>query len=737
MSYPALAEAIARHQQGHLHDAERLYRNILSHEPDEPDALHLLGVVSLQFGQVAQAIELIEKAIARYPSVAAFHANLAEAYRAAGQLERAAACCQLALRLQPAYPTLSNNFGTLLMHLHRPAEAAEQFRLAVTHQPDYALAHNNLGNAYRVLGDLERSIAHFRRAVELDPLMGFAHGNLGQMLVECNQLQEAEFHCREAVRLQPQLAPARNNLGNLYRKLNDLTQAKACYAEALRLAPNMGVVINNMGEVLHEEGKLDDAERWLHQALELEPNSARFHTSLARLLLDRLDLITAESHLRSALHFDPQHQDARILRGKLCARQGRLDESRAEFSAVLQSNPTHPSVNCQLGNVLMELNQRDEALACFRAALRGNPRHMPALAQLASYLGKDLPAEEEKLLQELVADPGLPEAPRSIVLFALAHVFDARSEYDRAAEYLERANAIDLKVRRERGDAYNPDAHSHFVDRLMNVFTPAFFERVRGFGLDSERPIFIVGLPRSGTTLLEQVLASHSRVFGAGELRLAREGFEALGRTEAGTNETLAFDRLEGIDAGTVRRLAQSHLDKLQTLNDTAARVTDKMPDNYLYLGLLAVLFPRARFIHCRRDMRDVATSCWITQFQAIPWANDPGQIASRFVQYRRVMAHWRRVLPVKVLDVDYEQLVEDFEATARQIVAFCGLDWEAGCLEFHNSRRPVHTASITQVRQPLYRRSVARWKNYETTLRPLFAQVGAAAESESVRTLG
>lgn len=732
-----LSEAIACHQRGELDRAVFIYRQILAHDPHHADALHLLGGAALQRGEVAQAIELIEKAIARDPSVAAFHANLAEAYRAAGQLERAVSCCQLGLRLQPVYPSLSNNFGTILMQLNRPAEAAEQYRRAVTHQPGYAVAHNNLGNAYRVLGDVEQAIAHFRRAVELDPHMGFAHGNLGQMLLECNRLHEARHHCREAVRLQPHSAPARNNLGNVYRKLGELTEAKACYTEALRLAPTMGVVVSNIGEILHEEGNLDEAQRWLTHALELDPNSARFHTSLANLLMERLDLTTAEAHLRTALQNDPRYQDARILLGKLFADQGRLDDARAEFTAVLQTNPTHPGVNCELGDVLLEMNQRDEALACYRAALRGNPQHVPALALLATQLGKELPAEDADLLQRLAVDPELPEASRSQALFALANLCDAQGEYDSAAEYVQRANAIELKVRQDSGEGYNADAHRHFVDRLLTVFTPAYFERVRGFGVDSERPIFIVGLPRSGTTLLEQVLASHSRVFGAGELRLARESFEALGRTETGMREALAFDRVEGIDAETVKRLARVHLNKLQTLNDTAARVTDKMPDNYLYLGLLATLFPRARFLHCRRDPRDVAVSCWITQFRSIPWANDPGQIASRFAQYRRVMEHWQRVLPVPVLDVDYEQLVEDFEATARRLLAFCGLDWEPACLHFHNSRRPVRTASITQVRQPLYRRSVARWKHYETTLQPLFAQVSGVEQPEQLQTTG
>jgi hypothetical protein len=231
-----------------------------------------------------------------------------------------------------------------------------------------------------------------------------------------------------------------------------------------------------------------------------------------------------------------------------------------------------------------------------------------------------------------------------------------------------------------------------------------------------------VGLPRSGTTLLEQVLASHSQVFGAGEQRLARQAFESLPEmlNPAGT----PTECLPRLDLATVRRLAQRHLDRLGALNARAPRVVDKMPDNYLYLGLLAVLFPRARLIHCRRDLRDVAVSCWMTNFRSIRWACDPEHIARRFEDYRRLMGHWRRVLPVPLLDVGYEETVADLEGVARRVVAWCGLEWEPACLSFHTTARPVRTASLSQVRQPIYTRSVQRWKHYERELAPLFMRL-------------
>ncbi len=241
--------------------------------------------------------------------------------------------------------------------------------------------------------------------------------------------------------------------------------------------------------------------------------------------------------------------------------------------------------------------------------------------------------------------------------------------------------------------------------------------------------MFIVGLPRSGTTLLEQILASHPRVHGAGEIPLARQSFDEipglLGRTDEPKN------CVPDLTSELVGELARRHDSRLREFDGGRAdRVVTKMPENYYYLGLIALMFPRAVVIHCRRDLRDVAVSCWLTNFSEIRWANHFDHIASRFKGYRRLMEHWNSALPTTVHEVDYEETVDDLEGVARRLVDACGLEWDPDCLEFHRTRRPIRTASLTQVRQPIYRRSVGRWKSYEHELAELFEKVGSGGDA-------
>ena len=547
----SLATAIEHHKAGRLQAAEEIYRRILAAEPNQPDALNLLGVLAAQSGRPDTAIECFSRAVSVHGNVAVLHNNLGNAYRES----------------------------------RRTAEAAACYRRAVELKPNFAEAHNNLGLALRQEGKLEEAVTCYRRAIELAPSDAEAHYNLGHAWKAVGILAEAAACFRRAVELKPEFARAHGALGRALEKMGDLKEAEASY----------------------------------HSALRHDPRNAYAHLGLARILGGGM---TQE-------HLDAQRR--------------------------------------------------------------------------------------------LLAETGLLDADRALVHFGLAQVLDARGEYAEAAEHLQRANALELSESRRRGDAFDPEAAEQFSSRMISVCTREFFDRLRGFGSESEVPVFVVGLPRSGTTLIEQVLGAHSQVFAAGELQLAGSTLARLGGQEGEV-----FEKLAKLDKETARLLAAQYLEKLRALAPAARRIVDKMPHNYLYLGLLACLFPRAKFIHCRRDVRDVAVSCWMTHFKAIRWTNDPRHIVAQFRRYRRIMEHWRNVLPRALLEVDYEETVADLEGVARRLIAWCSLEWEPGCLEFHRDRRVVSTASAVQVRRPVYATSVGRWKNYAKPLAELLEAVRA-----------
>ena len=613
-----LTEAVERHRRGDLEPAAEAYRAALREDPDRPEALYLLGMVSLQRGDPGPAAELIGRAVALRPGEADYHAGLAEACRLLGRSDRALACCREAARLRPESPEHLGNLGALLVDRGEIDAALVAFREAIRLRPDSAALHNNLGNALGIRGDAASALAHFRAAVGLDPAAVEALGNLGKALLERGEPEEALVHYREAVRLRPGTPAIRVPLGNALLATGRLDEAEACLREAIRLGPGM----------------------------------AAAHASLAGVLEQRGDL--------------------------------------------------------------------DGAIGSIREALRLDPRHDGALARLATRLRAALPEPDRAAIEGLLADPDLPPARRYPLLFGLAQVSDARGEFDRAAQLAAEANALQSVELRSKGRGYDPRSFGSFVDELEAAFTPEFFAKVRGWGLETRRPVFVVGLPRSGTSLVEQILASHPLVFGAGELPLARRSFEAIPEV-TGRSGTVR-ECLDGLGPGSLRGLALRHLDGMAAVDGAADRVVDKMPENTVYLGLIAAMFPGATLIHCRRDARDVALSCWLTNFGQVRWASDPDQIASRIAEYRRLMDHWRRSLPIAILEVDYEAIVSDLEREARAMVAFTGLEWDPACLAFHETPRTVRTASLAQVRRPIHSGSVGRWENYRRPLAGLFA---------------
>ena len=539
--------------------------------------------------------------------------------------------------------------------------------------------------------------------------------------------------CQEAVRLDPNSAVLHHNLGNTLRVLERLVDAKVSYLEALRLDPKLALSNAHLGLVLHKEGQLSDGLVWLKKAVELEPGNVDFWQWLAELYDEMEESTESIPCWERVVALDPDRASAHLSLGWALQDESQFAEAREHYDAAIQLQPDFAAAFLNLGGLQEELGDMAAAERSFRSALEKQPAFALPHARLATLLRSRLPESDLAALEERLKDDKLAESPRARLLFAFAHALDGKGEYARAAECLREGNALTVETNRTRKD-YAAADHERFVDGLLKAFDSDFFARLAGAGAQTTRPVFVFGLPRSGTTLIEQVLASHSKVYGAGELRLARRSFEGipgvLGRSGA------ARDSIGFLDPTAVIRLAETHLERLAAIDKgSSARIVDKMPDNYMYIGLLSIMFPRATFIHCKRDLRDIAVSCWMTDFRSIRWANDQANIAGRFSQYHRVMNHWKQVLPAPILEVNYEDTVADLESTARRMIETCGLEWEAACLDFHRTERPVRTASVMQVRQPVTASGRWRLEAPEPALAELFAGLPRDDQSVSARS--
>jgi len=726
---PQLSTALEMHQAGQLDLAAQLYQRALDNQPDNAEALHFLGVLRYQQGEHCKALELIGRAVALSPNVPDFHLNLGEVHRALEQYEEAVRCAEKALQLLPDYPDALNNLGLAFQGLGRHAEAAENFRRALRQEPDLGVAHGNLGAALSELKEFDQALIHLHRAVELAPGSPTARLRLGNLLLERGQAMEALPHFQEAVRLQPRWPTLYQDLANAFLALGRFDEARWASLEAIRLDPGLSRSHENLALLRKHQDQLGHPLTWLKEAVEREPANATFWAYLADLLGELHEPAQAIPCWERALEFDSRLAVAHNGLAEAFQKEGRVAEALEHYRTALGMQPDFARGWVCLGGLYEEMGQVAEAEQAFRTALRLQPDYALPHSRLAFLLRDKLPEADLAALEKRLDDPRLDEGSRPRLLFALGNRLDARGNYTRAAECIRQANRLSLEQARQQKRGHEPAEQERLVDDLMRALGPEWFTRLAGAGLPTRRPVFVFGLPRSGTTLIEQMLASHSSVHGGGELRLVGQTLNAIPDL-IGRSET-AVHCLPYVNAAMLQGLAARHDNQLRALSERglgrpdarkAERVVDKMPDNYMYLGFLSVLFPNAVFIHCRRDLRDVALSCWMTDFLLIRWAYDPEHIVRRFRDYCRLMDHWRTVWPVPIYDVDYEETVANPEAVARRLVAACGLEWEPACLEFHRTKRQVRTASVGQVRQPIYKGSVGRWKNYEQELADLFA---------------
>jgi hypothetical protein len=431
----------------------------------------------------------------------------------------------------------------------------------------------------------------------------------------------------------------------------------------------------------------------------------------------------AETALRKAAGLAPNNAAVQAQLGYVLGRRGDADNARLCLEKALKLNPDMATRLTAL-DYLARLGDIDEAVEGYRVVLDSQPGNVRALYNLAFKAPGSLRDDERRTLERIVqgdeAARELPDGQRAAVHYALAGVVG--DEPQLAVSHARAANAAMLDFHVANGMGYEPEDHRQLVNAVIETFDVDWFSRTHGWGSDSLLPVFVVGMPRSGTSLVEQILASHPRVFGGGELAVVNLSLERLPLLTRSSEDPT--NCLKHVSSRDVAGSARFCLDSFEDLGGGATRVTDKFPDNYLHLGWIRTLFPNAAIVHCQRDARDIAISCWLNRLPEVLWSCDLEHITTRIEDYLRVMAHWRNVLPGQFFDLSYEALVADPEGMGPPLVEHCGLDWDPVCLRFHETRRAVETASYRQVRKPVYGSSAGRWKSYEEILEPWLARL-------------
>ena len=687
----AIAAAGKLCNSGKLDQAENICRQVLKARPNMADAHNVLGVILHRRGQIDDAIASVRKAIKLNATAPNYFANLGEMERVKGHLDVAAAALTRAVKLNPGSAQALNNLGIVHYDRHEFAKAEQTYRRSIAIDDNYAEAHNNLGNALRAQNKLDESIREYERAIEV----------------------------------RENYPEAYNNLGTVFRDMQKLDQADASYRRAIAFRPNYLDALNNLANVLVAQKKYDDGVRILGDTLKLYPNNLQTLINIARAHMARGAYPMANRAIQAALKESPEHIEALTLAGQIAHDLDHYEESIGYFEKSLKAKPNNIEALNYYGVALKSVGRLEDARNTFIKALEVQPRAIGTYSNLVD-LEKFTPDNPLfQTMQRIVERVKNSEsAPYMALHFALGKAYDDMGEYQKAFHHY----SVGARLKRKTL-TYNESEVAQFFEDTKRIFTKEFIARKDVVGNPTRVPIFIVGMPRSGSTLTEQIISAHPKIFGAGEIKNLSYSIAAL---------RLKFPSLPRFPAlaevmrpSHLNTVAKSYLTAITKISNNAERVTDKLLTNFFFAGLIHMMFPNAKIVHTKRNPVDSCLSTWTKLFKDdMPHSYDLGELGRYHKRYQDLMEHWREVLPANAfLEVQYEDVVADPETNARRVIDFLELEWDPRCLKFHESDRPVKTASVSQVRKPIYKSSVERGRRYGDKLNPLIEALGLPVE--------
>lgn len=745
---------LLRAQLGQSDAAIELLQQAIGEEPDDPDAHMQLGAVLLAANRAEEAVVACDRALALDPDDPQAHYNRGAALYALDRPADALAAYERAIAIERRFPAAHYNLGVALRALGRLEDAATAFAEAVSVKPDYVQAYIALAGAHLLLGRHEAAIASFDAALAIEPANSGALLGLAGALLKVSRHEEAVGWFERTIGAAPGDPQAYSGLAGCLAALGRHAEAAAAFETALEIEPSNIALLLGLAASQAKLSRHDQAIATYRKAIATARDNPQAYLGLGDVLRAQGRNAEAIAHYERALLLAPKNAEALNNLGIALAAVGRPEEAVTQYREAIALLPDLALLHNNLGTALEALGETEAALASYERALSLNPELSEARLGFATVLGHlGRFADARPIFEGMLASGTTSTKIRAFYGLGVSNRFAADDPHLAAAEafagepaslsqedrmhlHFGLAKAYDDLGQRERsfgqlveGNRLKRDQITYaeaevlgFMRRCRGFFTDEFFREHAGQGDSSQVPVFIVGMMRSGSTLVEQILASHPSVFGGGERPFLEKALIAT-LNDAGVRYAPDYmDRIGSLDAGWIGRLAERYLQALTAAAPPARRITDKLLGNFAHIGLIHLALPNARIIHTRRDALDTCLSCFSKLFAApIPYTYDLAELGRYYRTYERLMDHWRRVLPDGLmLEVQYEDVINDLSGAARRIVEHCGLEWDEACLAFYRTERPVRTASVAQVRQPIYRRAVGRARGLERQLRPL-----------------
>ena len=727
---------IALFGQRRYEEAEREARALTSRYPQDGFGWKALGAVLKQQRKLADAIVPLARAAELLGEDAEAHYNLGTALLEQGRLPDAEASYRKVLALNEHYLPARYNLANIYRALGRLAEAETAYRTVLQLQPNLLEAWGNLAVVLQEQGSHADAEHCLRQLLAANPRDAQAWRNLAIIEYATGRHSDAERDLGQALSLDPNLADAEAYLGHILNAQDRAVEAVEHYRRALKLDSVNADAHNGLGVALRKEAraatrdlpeevakeipldaaKLAQAEASHRRAIELRPDFAEAHSDLGNVMREQGRQGEALQSYRAALGLKPDYAEAHYNLGNVFKEQSRFADAEASYRTALALDPQHAKAHNNLGNTLKEQSRLDEASFEFDAAITLKPDFIEphyALSLLKTYKADD---PHRAMLEEMASTAGtLPVEAQIRYWFTLGKVREDMGDHDAAFDAYRCGNG--LKAGTLVWDEVLEDA---MLERMITLFSKEFFAARPKPVHEGKAPIFIVGMPRSGTSLIEQILATCPGVFGAGEMS---DLAEVIVAGTPGSDTTRFPEAVADFSAQDFRSLGEQYTARLWSLAPESTRITDKMPANFFYIGMIHLMLPQAKIIHAMRDPMDSCFSCYSRLFNGanLAFTYDLGTLGRYYARYSRIMRHWHAVLPQgTILDMPYESMVADTEGQARRLLAYLGIAWDERCLAFHENKRRVKTASVAQVRKPIYKTSLARWQRFGDHLNEL-----------------